>query len=298
LAAKANDADTRTRAIFLLAAKKPPYHVYCNPFYEHAENGTVFAVSEDGALKDHIQDYDYGPGSAIHGMVFDPSESYLYSADMWGNKVWCHKKDPQTGILETVGSVKAPKEHDQPRWVALHPSGKYLYALMEHGNTLAEYEIDTQTHMPVCTNKIYPLVPECTSFSALFLRLDTTNRRIVTLKNNPKMYRADVCALTHSSKYLFATSRSNKAGVPGYISAFRLGPEGAIEKQLSLDETSTSGGHSNAVSPCPWGDEWIALTDDEVGFLEIYRWKDEKLEKVARCEVKEPGFGMNAIWYD
>lgn len=25
-------------------------------------------------------------------MVFDPQEEYLYSADMWANKIWTHKK--------------------------------------------------------------------------------------------------------------------------------------------------------------------------------------------------------------
>jgi carboxy-cis,cis-muconate cyclase len=158
---KASQADTRTRAIFLLAAKKAPYHVYCNPFYEHAGYGNIFSVNSSGALDTNIQNYEYSPESAIHGMAFDPTESYLYSADMWGNKVWCHKKDAETGKLTLVGSVDAPKDHDQPRWVAVHPTGNYLYALMEHGNTLAVYLIDPKTHMPVYTKISYPLVPKC-----------------------------------------------------------------------------------------------------------------------------------------
>lgn len=112
------------------------------------------------------------------------------------------------------------------------------------------------------------------------------------------MYRSDVCFLSHSAKYLFATSRSNSFEVTGYIAAFKLGPAGQIERQICLNPTPTSGGHSNAVSPCPWTDEYLALTDDQDGYLEIYRWKDEFLARVARCQVKEPGFGMNAIWYD
>lgn len=66
-----------------------------------------------------------------------------------------------------------------------------------------------------------------------------------------------------------------------------------------MNPTPTSGGHSNAVTPCPWNDEWLALTDDQVGGVEVYRWKRERLERAARCELRdEPGFGMNAIWYD
>lgn len=254
--------------------------MYCNPFYDHAGHGNVFSTNQDGSLKENIQNYAYSPQSAIHGMVFDPTESYLYSADMWANLIWTHRKDPSTGLLSTVSSLAAPQPHDQPRWVSMHPSGNYLYALMEHGNTLAEYVIDAQTHLPVYTRRSFPLVPP-------FL-----------IQRYPNMYRGDVCVLSHSGKYLFATSRSNAAGTPGYISIFELSAEGSVERQMVLQPTSTSGGHSNAVAPCDWSDEWVALTDDEVGLLEIYRWDGAWLARVARCEVREPGFGMNAVWWD
>jgi carboxy-cis,cis-muconate cyclase len=52
------------------------------------------------------------------------------------------------------------------------------------------------------------------------------------------------------------------------------------------------------VSPCDFSDEWLALTDDQEGFVEIYRFKDEFLSRVAHLDIKEPGFGMNAIWFD
>ena len=115
---------------------------------------------------------------------------------------------------------------------------------------------------------------------------------------NPTMYRSDVVFTTQSGEYLFATSRANSFDLTGYIAAFKLIPDGAIERQICLNPTPTSGGHSNAVSPCPWTDEWLALTDDEKGGIEIYRWHKEFLARVARLEIKEKGFGMNAIWYD
>lgn len=157
--AKANDADTKTRAIFLLPAKQPPYAVYCNPFYDYAGYGNIFSVNEAGHMKENIQNYEYCEKTAIHGMVFDPSETYLYSADMWANRVWCHKKIDDQGRLETVGYTEAPAPKDHPRWVEMHPSGNYLYALMEAGNRLCEYVIDPQTKLPVYTHKTFPLIP-------------------------------------------------------------------------------------------------------------------------------------------
>ena len=93
-------------------------------------------------------------------MVFDPTETYLYSADMWADRVWCHKKN-SSGLLELVGSVESPEHGDHPRWVAIHPSGKFLYVLMEAGNVLRLYSIDEKTYMPVYTERFFPLVPPC-----------------------------------------------------------------------------------------------------------------------------------------
>ena len=185
-----------------------------------------------------------------------------------------------TGELTLVGSVSAPSEDDHPRWVEMHPSDTYLYVLMEAGNRLCIYLIDPSTHMPIYTRTSYPLIPP--DFASFHY----------------KMYRADVVFLSHSSKYLFATSRSNSKSLTGYIAVFKLGSQGQVERQICLNPTPTSGGHSNAVSPCPWSDEWLALCDDEQGFVEIYRWREEFLGRVARLDVREPGFGMNAIWYD
>lgn len=157
--AKANDANTKTRAIFLLAAKKPPYAVYCNPFYDYAGYGNVFSVNSSGHLDKNIQNFEYCDKTAIHGMVFDPSETHLYSADMWANRIWCHRKIEDEGKVETVGYTEAPAPKDHPRWVEIHPSGHYLYALMEGGNRLCEYVIDPKTKLPVYTHKTYPLIP-------------------------------------------------------------------------------------------------------------------------------------------
>ncbi|EMC91314.1 hypothetical protein BAUCODRAFT_80070 [Baudoinia panamericana UAMH 10762] len=277
---KAMDASTKTRAIFVLAAKKAPYLVYGNPFYDYAGFINVHSVNAAGGLERNVQNAELDPNSAVHGMVFDPQEEYLYSADMWANKIWCHKKDMQTGLLTLVGFVSAPAPGDHPRWVEMHPSGNYLYALMEAGNRLCVYVIDETTHMPVYSRQTFPLIPP--GMDAL----------------HPKMYRSDVVFCSSSGKYLFATARSNSAKLTGYFAAFKLGEQGQVERQICLNPTPTSGGHSNAVSPCPWSDEWLALCDDEQGWVEIYRWHDEFLGRVAHLDIKEPGFGMNAIWYD
>ncbi|TVY33088.1 Carboxy-cis,cis-muconate cyclase [Lachnellula occidentalis] len=214
---KAASTETNTRAIFVLAANKAPFNVYGNPFYDHAGCGNVFSVNHEGALEKCVQNYEYMPKTGIHGMVFDASETYLYSADLRGNKVWTHKKDPETGHLTLVGCLEAPDPLDHPRWVAIHPSGAYLYVLMEAGNRLAVYVIDEQNNCPVFTQITYPLIPPGIP--------------------NPggKLYRSDVVFLSQSGKYLFATSRANKSDLTGYIAAFALGQLGILKgKYVSI----------------------------------------------------------------
>lgn len=212
-------------------------------------------------------------------MVFDPSETYLYSADLKANKLWVHRKrDPSRPELDLVGAVDCDDPRDHPRWVAIHPSGSYLYALMEKGNRVCEYLIDPASHLPVYTHRHWPLIPP-------------------GIPDRWTQYRADVCALSFSGRYMFASTRANSFDLTGYISAFKLADNGSVERQICLNPTPTSGGHSNAVAPCDWSDEWVAITDDQEGWLEIYRWQDEFLARVARVRVQEPGFGMNAIWY-
>ncbi|KAF3342770.1 hypothetical protein VdG2_08757 [Verticillium dahliae VDG2] len=277
---EASSASTNTRAIFLLAAQKPPYAVYANPFYNHAGHGTVYGVDEAGPLAaDPVHHFPLDPHSGIHGSVFDPTESYLYSADLRANKIWTHAKDPVTGALTLVDGQAAPDAGDHPRWTAMHPSGTHLYALMEASNKIRVYRINPTTHVPEYTGAHYPLIPP-------------------GIPNPKTMYRADVCALTQSGRYLFASSRANDFGLTGYIAAFKLRDDGEIERQICLNPTPTSGGHSNAVAPCDWSDEWVAITDDQEGWLDMYRWQDEFLARVARLRIPEPGFGMNAIWYD
>ena len=92
-------------------------------------------------------------------MVFDPTETYLYSADMWANRIWCHKKIDDEGRLETVGFTEAEGKKDHPRWVECHPNGKFLYVLMEAGNRVCEYVVDPKTRLPVYTNRSWPLIP-------------------------------------------------------------------------------------------------------------------------------------------
>lgn len=278
--AQALDESTTCRAIFTLAERKVPYNVLGVPFYDYATFLNVYSTNDEGTLQDNIQNLDFTNSSAAHCMVYDAAEEFLYTADLWGNKIWIHKKNSTTGLLDLIGTVDALSAYNGPRWVCLHPNDKVLYVVMETGNQLCVYDIDPATRMPVSTTTVYPLVPPA------------------LLSKSPRGYRSDTVFLSASTKYLFATSRCNTAGLPGYIYVYELDEAGHVVKQIQELPTSTSGGQANAISPCPWSDEWVALCDQEHGWIEMYRWHDEQLCVTARLRVDSPGFCMNAIWYD
>ena len=71
--------------------------------------------------------------------------------------------------------------------------------------------------------------------------LNVNLRLLSTLGLPPRnKYRGDVTFTTRSGEYLFATTRSNHFDVTGYITAFKLGPSGEIERQLFINPTSTT----------------------------------------------------------
>jgi hypothetical protein len=83
--------------------------------------------------------------------------------------------------------------------------------------------------------------------------------------------------------------RAAAASQPGYITAIlltqlyeeespiagRATGAGFPLKVLFQIRTSTSGGLANSVSPAPWGNDYFALVDSEVGAVEV------RLNKVA-----------------
>ena len=74
---------------------------------------------------------------------------------------------------------------------------------------------------------------------------------------------------TPSSAFPWATSRSRSTNSTGYISTISLSSTGAPIKQLFLEPTTSSGWTANSVAPAPFSDEWAALTDSSVVFVQV-----------------------------
>ena len=92
-------------------------------------------------------------------MALDRTNSFIYSADDSANMLWTHKVDNTTGELTLVSSISGPVTGADPRHVAVHPEGQYLYVILEGANQVAQYIIDQTTGIPSFENVTYPLIP-------------------------------------------------------------------------------------------------------------------------------------------
>lgn len=267
-----------SKAIFVAAASKSPYAVYGTPFGGSAECGSVMSVDENGVLLEVIQNYTYQSTSGVHGMAMNANNSFIYSADDSANTLWTHSVDSTTGELTYVSSIAGPVAGADPRHVAVHPEGQYLYVILEGANELAQYSIDQATGIPSFKNVTYSLIPSGAISSS---------------------YWSDEVALSFSNNYLWATSRARSSNSTGYISAFSLGSDGSIESQLFLNATSSSGGTANSVAPSPFSDQFVALTDSSVGFVQIWQLGSDgaSASVVANVDIEDGGCCANAVWY-
>jgi carboxy-cis,cis-muconate cyclase len=267
-----------SKAIFVTAASESPYAVYGTPFGGNAECGSVISVDENGVLSDVIQNYTYKSTSGVHGMAMNQNNTFLYSADDSANTLWTHSVDSATGELTYVSSVDGPVTGADPRHVAVHTKGQYLYVILEGANELAQYTIDQTTGIPSFENVTYSLIPS-----------DVTS----------SLYWSDEVALSFSNNYLWATSRARSTNSTGYISAFSLSSDGSIESQLFLNATTTSGGTANSVAPSSFSDQFVALTDSSIGFVQIWQLGTDAASAsvVASVSIEDGGCCANAVWY-
>ncbi|KUI57331.1 Carboxy-cis,cis-muconate cyclase [Cytospora mali] len=261
-----------TRGIFIIAAEKPPYNVYADPFGNCAN---VVSVDETGTLDSNLQNISYYSGSGVHGMALDPAGDYIYAADDSGNAIWTYSIDNSTGLLTFVSAISAPTTGAAPRHAAVHPGGKYIYVILEESNELAQYKIDPSTHIPDFTNVTYSLLNPGQDSSTFW---------------------SDDAAVTPDGRILWATSRSRDDTANGTISAYSLSPDGAIESRIFLTNTTTTGGTANALSVPSWSNQYVALTDSSLGFVQIWTIENGTGKIVSEVLLVDGGCCANVAW--
>lgn len=82
-------------------------------------------------------------GRHAHSVLVDPSNRFVYTANLGMHRVLQWRLDDKTGALTPIGEGFAPAEPgDGPRHLAFAPSGRFLYVLNELSGTVASYAVD------------------------------------------------------------------------------------------------------------------------------------------------------------
>lgn len=111
---------------------------------------------------------------------------------------------------------------------------------------------------------------------------------------NASLYWGDEIVLSYDSQTLYASTRSRVATELGYIAAWALTPDGAIDPHLNVNNgslfiipTPAGGGTANILITSPYNDtskNTVILTDQDLGFVVLYKLENERLVELDRVK--------------
>ncbi|KAF1929970.1 3-carboxy-cis,cis-mucoante lactonizing enzyme [Didymella exigua CBS 183.55] len=270
-------------ANYLTAASTSPYTVFAAA-YSTGCPAQAIAVDDSGALQSSVADLTYSNSSGVHGLDLSSDNGFVYSADDMGNAVWVHSYDSTSQTAEEIQYLAAPSGAN-PRHLAAHPDGQWVYVVYEEANSLAVYKRDNATGLLTDMNTTYSLLPSGYT--------NTSNYWADEAKFSIPVFNSS----TASPKYLITGTRSRSTSSPGYISAFALDAStGAITEQLFITPSTASGGSANAVSPAPFSEEYFAITDSGSNFVEMWRIADDATSAAAVAHLGLSAGPANVVW--
>lgn len=242
-----------------------------------------------------------------HSVDVSPDGRSVYVADIGHNCIWSYALDDgssSSSLLLKPGTKHiSPRAGDGPRHCWPHPRGQVLYCVQEHSSMVDAFAVggDGVTLRHLHGFGILPEGRAAGDFWADEVR--TSNYFFYDDEGGGSR-----------PKYLYASTRGLEATTKGYVAVYALDEEGAIKgPALAIHETRTSGGLANAVEPAPKGlynksprlgkgpgEEFVALTDSEEGWVVILGWDGERLREVAAVKLKgEDGSvvgAATAVW--
>lgn len=275
-----------------------------------AAGGSIGALAQEVSFR-RAEELDDGKRNGVahgsfgglrhgsHSADLSPDGRSLYVADIGHNCIWTYSVDESGGVSPdgtqkpplTLGTKHiSPRPHDGPRHTWPHPGGRVLYCVQEHSSMVDAFRVadDGVSLEHLHGFGILPAGKGCEDFWADEVRLSNTSED------------------GESPRYLYASTRGLQPGTRGYVAAYELGEGGDITgPAVDIFETRTSGGLANAIEPAPGpmsetGEEFIALTDSEQGFVVILGFDGKKFREVAATKLQrengEVAQAATAVW--
>lgn len=150
-----------TTSAFVEAMSTEPYFAFVASRSGPGSCGMVLSVDSTGALAEVADSWTYANDSRVLGLALgeQAGKQLVYSADLEGNIVWTHRVDRTSGSVSEVDRLPAPYPGMRPRHLAAHPGGKYLYVVMEADNSIAQFDLDSETGAPLKESLRVMLIP-------------------------------------------------------------------------------------------------------------------------------------------
>lgn len=252
----------------------------------------------------HLEACDGG----AHSVDLSPDGRIAYVADIGHNCIWTYVVNDEGGKVAEVLTQRAkhvaPRVGDGPRHCWPHPNGRVVYCVQEHSGMVDAFAVgggdgngdgDGDGDAAVVQlahmhgHSLLPAGKAAGDFWADEVR--TSN-----LYGNGGQPR-----------WLYASTRGLERGTKGYVAVFELDGQGAMRgPAVEIHETRTSGGLANAVEPAPRavyeqlgvsgsGEEFLALTDSEEGWVVVLGWDGMRFREVAAIRL-DGAEVATAVW--
>lgn len=238
-----------------------------------------------------------------HSVDLSPDGRTAYVADIGHNCIWTYSVTDEGGeggqgaevLTQRVKHV-APRAGDGPRHCWPHPNGRVVYCVQEHSGMVDAFAVDGSEGgdgaVKLAHMHGHSLLPPGKA-AGEFWADEVRTSNLYGDGGQPR--------------WLYASTRGLEKGTKGYVAVFELDEQGAMcGPAVEIYETRTSGGLANAVEPAPRalyeqlgadgsGEEFLALTDSEEGWVVVLGWDGKRFREVAAVRL-EGAEAATAVW--
>lgn len=161
-----------------IASQETPGRVYA--YAQHPTTGALLTITGSP--------FSISGQNSSYGVVIDPGNKYLYTANVSSNSISPYSINPRTGAL-TPGTPVASGAGG-PNGLFFHPTGKFLYVSNYTGNSISGFSVSS------------------------------TNGSLTALSDSPYLTGGPTTingvVITSDGKFLYAASMGGNGGVVGY----------------------------------------------------------------------------------
>lgn len=124
--------------------------------------GMSLRLDDGGSLRAPAESWALDPKSSTHGFQFleVKGKQLLYTADMGTDSIWTHAVE-NSGAVSEVDRLRFSMPGVKPRFIEIHPNGKYIYVVLDHVNSITALPMsDSGKVHEKNDQRVWPLIPD------------------------------------------------------------------------------------------------------------------------------------------